>query len=87
MTDWRISEVGTVEDVFGEDVSVGVQWDADPHTSASEGHQPRVVIRGEGDIELDREGVEHFARLFTSACWETARREGGVPVPAEAAVA
>ena len=77
MSDQRISTVGTMQDVFGEEVEVCVTWDAGPD-AAGEESEPRVMIRGDGDIELDQEGAEAFARLFVSACWEAARK------PAEA---
>lgn len=73
MSDWRIELVGSTEDVFGAKVEVCIEWDAGPD-AAAEDEGPRITIRGEGDIELDQEGAEEFAKLFVSACWEAARR-------------
>jgi hypothetical protein len=74
MSDWRIELVGSTEDVFGEKVEVSIEWNAGPDAVA-EDEDARILIRGEGGIELDQEGAEAFASLFVSACWRAARRE------------
>lgn len=77
MSDLRQALIGTLDDTYGDPVEISVQWDeeADPAEEA----EAVVVINGEGgDIVLDQEGAEQFAKLFVSACWEAARiRPGG----------
>jgi hypothetical protein len=78
MSELRLRVIGTVEDVFGEEVEVAIQWNAG-EDAAEQDDEARVVIRGEvgGDFELDQAGAEKFAQLFVSACWEAARQPVG----------
>ena len=61
MPDSFVREVGTVHDMDGRRVPVGVDYDT-------------VVILG---YRLSEEQAEEFGHLFVSACWQAARQVPG----------
>ena len=61
MTDVNVREVGTVTDMDGGPLVVGVDYDL-------------VTI---GTRRLTQEQAEEFGHLFVSACWQAARQVPG----------
>jgi hypothetical protein len=56
MPDPYVREVGRLADLDEMTVTVGVDYDS--------------VTINPGQIRLAAEQIEHFAQLFTAACWE-----------------
>lgn len=62
MADGYVRPVGTVQDIDGMDVTIGVDFDT-------------VTIAAAGTpIRFDAAQAEAFAALFVAACWQAARQ-------------
>jgi hypothetical protein len=68
MTDLRSRTIGTVTDIYGEELEVAVMWDADPDVDPEWDDYPAVEIAGH---TLDQGATGELTRLI-AASWEAA---------------
>jgi hypothetical protein len=62
-------EIGRIEDIGGQPVIVGVDYDT-------------VTIEGGQPLRLTPYMLDEFAQLFTRACWEAGAQQGAAPASA-----
>jgi len=77
MTDLLTRTIGTVEDIYGDELEVAIVWDADPDPES--GEYPAVEVAGHA---LDQNATRELTRRIAEA-WEAARTSGRPAQPGE----